>query len=125
MGLKKKPFFYSDYNRPCIVDIYKSLNSIKRDNRIVLDLDNSDQWGPNWSYLWSTMVGVENYSKRLGNDNLFCINENWQILFTKDAKCSAHEIKTNERFTAKVYPGEENISPELEVGKIMFYKVKK
>lgn len=92
----KKPLQYSSYYCDHSVEKnYKTLPSKQLNKRMVFNLNPSGQWGENWGSLWTTVVGVELYANRLGNNNLFCINKNWHILFTKEAQCSEQEIKSN------------------------------
>ncbi len=80
-----------------VTDIYNQLKIRKNNQRIVLDLDNLRAW----EKVWETIVGTEAYAKRTGDD-LFCINKNWHILFTKYAQCSAAELRSGNRYTVTV-----------------------
>lgn len=85
----KKPADYSDHYRGTeIIELYNAMASLKSGSqRIVLDLDNSTDWGD----VWLAVLGVEAYAKRQGND-LFCINRSWHISFTRDALCRESEL---------------------------------
>jgi len=91
--IQKEPEYLSLYSQPYINDLYNAMNAHKTNGRLVLDLDNVHEWG----YIWTTMAGAEAQAKRAGND-LFCINQNWHILFTKHAHCSEEEILSGNRF---------------------------
>ncbi len=75
----------------------------KSKKRLVLDLDvlelgdNQDR-ARDWDKVWGNLVGIQLYAKRNKIDNLFCINKNWHILFTKSALCSNEEVLTGKRF---------------------------
>jgi hypothetical protein len=56
---------------------------------LVLDLDG----GGNWERLWPALVGLEAYAKREGSVP-FCIAQNWQLLFTRAARCTPDQIKS-------------------------------
>ena len=72
---------------------YKSLKSAKSKGRLVLDLD----YNQDWEIVWGNVVGIELYTKRNKLDDLFCINKNWQILFTKSALCNPNELSTGNK----------------------------
>lgn len=86
--IKKPPGYASHYQAAQIVELYKALAALKPGSgRMVLDLDNSGDWGE----VWLKVLGVEVYAKRQGND-LFCVNRNWHISFTRAALCHENEL---------------------------------
>jgi hypothetical protein len=92
-----KPTTYqSIYNDRVGLEIYQKLEVVRSDSRIVLDLSVDQHWG----YLWSAILGAEVVAARKG-ENLFCLNKGWHISFTKQAKCSAEEVKNNDRYLVK------------------------
>ncbi|MDN7655119.1 hypothetical protein QZM62_16915 [Burkholderia multivorans] len=87
------PAYAKAYTQPSVIDLYNQLDKLKTDGRIVLNLNNRTNWGD----LWSTVVGLELYAKRRGND-LFCIRQSWHILFTKEARCTPEEIANHTQY---------------------------
>ncbi|WP_447751989.1 hypothetical protein [Pseudomonas nicosulfuronedens] len=86
--IKKPPGYASHYQAAQIVELYNALAALKSGSgRMVLDLDNSGDWGE----VWLKVLGVGAYAKRQGND-LFCINRNWHISFTRAALCHESEL---------------------------------
>ncbi|TWB51408.1 hypothetical protein [Nitrospirillum viridazoti] len=82
------------YNQSNIVDIYQDLKIHKGDGRLVFDLvPGKDDWG----YIWTVLAGVEAHAARRDED-LFCVNQNWHILFTKEKKCRSDELEHNPRY---------------------------
>lgn len=61
-------------------------------NGLVLDLEITN----NWLSVWSYVAGLEAYSVRKGV-KIFCINQNWHLLFTKGYRCSAEEVRLGKR----------------------------
>lgn len=94
-------FFYQikpiKYNSNDVVGIYNVLQKQKTNGRLVLDLNNTKE---DWGYIWSTILSVQIYAKRAGND-LLCINKNWRIVFTKQAQCSQQELSSGKHFIVK------------------------
>jgi hypothetical protein len=95
------------YNQPEVVDMYDAMKATKTDGRLVLYLDASKDWGD----VWSNILGVEIYAKRRGVD-LFCVNKNWHISFTKDAICTQTEVLKNKRFWVEKTGGGNKYSAE-------------
>lgn len=88
--VKKPPGYASHYQAAQIIELYNALAALKPGSgRMVLDLDNSVDWGE----VWLKVLGVEAYAKRQGND-LFCVNRNWHISFTRAALCHVSELDT-------------------------------
>jgi hypothetical protein len=80
------PAYYADGGShiPALYDRLRSLS----DKPYVLDLDDEKDWGR----VWTTIVGVEIYTRRQHVPDFFCIRRNWHILFTRDARCSEAQI---------------------------------
>ncbi len=106
------------YNQPELVNLYKSLRDLSADGRLVLDLDNTNDWAA----VWSSILGVEAYTKRNEID-LFCINRNWHISFTKSSICTSEELKSNRHLIVhKTLKTKDSItSPLIESFGISFY----
>jgi hypothetical protein len=85
--------FPPDYDRPEIAALQKELASKAVDGRVVLDLDNTDDW----MTVWSTVAGVEALNRRQ-NESLLCINENWSIAFTEAARCTPTDLAGSVRY---------------------------
>lgn len=79
--------------RPELIQLYELLNQKKEDGRLALNFD----YGHKGLELWSSVITVLNYAKRQHND-LFCINNDWNISFSKTAKCSKSESIYNKHF---------------------------
>ena len=88
------------YNHPGVVTLYDGIKGAATHGRVVLDLDNRQDWG----WLWTNLVGAEVIAKRRHED-LFCLNKNWHILFTKAAICTPEEVRSNPRYTVRVERG--------------------
>jgi hypothetical protein len=86
---------------------------------LVLDLDNSRDWG----YVWSTILGAEAYSKRAGVQ-LFCVNRNWHISFTSEARCTDTMEQTGNRFiVSRSDPSPTSVlRPSLDYFGLSFYR---
>jgi hypothetical protein len=107
----------SEYNQPGIVGLYDRLSALKSGGRMVLDLDSSDDW----AYLWSRIAGLQVYAKRKGDD-LFCIDQNWHILFTAKSRCTEEELVVNKRFLVKKTSSQHvDDMPVLETMGLSFY----
>ncbi len=92
-----KPVGYqAQYNDPTVIDLYRSLETVKSDKRLVLDLSQSSDWGT----IWSKVLGAQIYAKRRHED-LFCINKGWHISFTPRGHCSPEEAITNRRLVVR------------------------
>ncbi len=91
----KVPVYYNElYDIPGSAQLYDQLRKLPGHGRIVLDVE---QNGKAWEYVWGNVVALQLYARRQGED-LFCINEHWQILFTRPAKCRPEELNTPRRF---------------------------
>ena len=85
------------YNQPEVVELYSAIKGAAVGGRIVLDLDNRQDFG----HLWTNLVGAEAYARRRHED-LFCLNKNWHVLFTDAAHCTPDELLSRPRFTVRV-----------------------
>ncbi len=103
------------YNQPGVVKLYDGIKDAAAGGRIVLDLDNRQDWG----WLWTNLVGAEAIAKRR-HENLFCLNKNWHILFTETARCNPDEVRANPRFTVRVERGSRNQPVAFEALDIVF-----
>jgi hypothetical protein len=85
--INRSPDYAYFFNQPNIVELYNSIPKEKSEGRLVLNLDSK----PDPAYIWATILGLEIYAARLGN-NFFCINQGWHISYTADARCSPDEV---------------------------------
>jgi len=93
LKLEHNPTYADLYTQPQIAGLYQALAKVQAPGqRLVLDLDNSTDWGDTWS----TILGVEHYAHRQGVD-LLCVNRNWHISFTVWARCTPTELANNTR----------------------------
>lgn len=113
--INRGPYRETEPTKSEIVDIYNQLKMHKNNPPLVLDFDNVMDWGK----VWSTMVGVEAFAKRSGDD-LFCINRNWNILFTKQAQCNAAELLSGTRYIVKPATNEALSKGDFQVGGLSF-----
>lgn len=89
----KKPALYAHlYKQPEVITLYSTIKNFPHQGQLVLDLDNTGDWGN----IWSSILGVEAYAKR-NHESLFCIRKNWHISFTKVARCTDVESVTGTR----------------------------
>jgi hypothetical protein len=107
-----------NYRQPYLRDIYNSINAINSDGRIILNLDRNNDW----DYVWASILGVKIIEKR-SNINLFCINRNWHISFTKPALCTDFELASSERFFVSKYSNKNIEKGNFQAGGLLFEKV--
>lgn len=89
----KKPALYAHlYQQPEVTKLYSDLKEFNPQGQLVLELDNTGDWGN----VWSSVLGVEAYAKR-NHENLFCIRKNWHISFTKATRCTDLQSATGTR----------------------------
>jgi hypothetical protein len=107
----------AQYNDPGIPAAYAVISKLGgSDAPVVFDLDGSADWG----HVWTTLVGVEAYARRQGGTP-FCIAENWQVLFTRSARCTQAEISgARVRFLVSAAPKDGLISA-ANVSGLYFY----
>lgn len=84
--IHQPPEYVSQYNDPEIPAAYAAIKQLGADG-LVFDLDGS----ANWEHLWATVVGTQVYAQRQGT-TLFCIAQNWQLVFSQSAHCSPAQI---------------------------------
>lgn len=118
--LIKKPATYAQqYANPEVAEIYKSLNSIQRSGRLVLD----QTTGEHASEIWRTTLGVLAYAKR-ENNNFICINKNWHISFTAKNRCTPDEVFNGRHLIVyhRSDASKENSKPYIEAGNLAFFE---
>lgn len=111
------PAYADAYTRPDVVDLYNKLEKIKPDGRIALNLNNR----PSLDKVWMTVVGLEAYAKRRGN-NLFCVRQNWHILFTKDARCTPDEIANHTQYEVSGATADNRTPADIEAAGLLIRK---
>ena len=117
--INKAPTYTLQYNQPGIVDLYDSLSALNSEGRLVLDLDNTNDW----QFVWYNIAGLQVYSKR-NKKELLCINKNWHILFTKPSICTPDEILTGRRFIVRKTAKNDSprVPPAIESQGLSFYE---
>jgi hypothetical protein len=90
---KRQPAYRDVYHDASGAELYRVLAERKTQGRIVLEVDRSQDY----VHIWSVLLGAELRAKRDGKDP-FCINEGWNISFTRRAKCTEAEVQSNPRF---------------------------
>lgn len=109
--IKTPPEYIAHYRQPAVQEAYEALVKLRpAQGRIVLDLEN----GPGWGDLWVHMTGITAYAKRQGDD-LFCINEQWHISFSKPVRCRPEELASPAHFRVT------NSGPADQVGVPLVY----
>jgi hypothetical protein len=111
----------AQFHNAQIAKYFEKVKSLSNDT-IVLDLDPSKDW----EVIWTTLVGIEIYAARHQKAQLFCIRNNWQILFTKEAKCIEQQIQHGDRFVVSASPDlvKSIQHSAIDISGIRFYKVK-
>lgn len=94
--IHRSPDYTGQFNQPHVAEWYEALRGVNAPGRLVLDLDNAVDWGN----VWTHVLGIEIYAKRR-NVELFCVNRNWHISFTKAAICTPEELATSPRFLVR------------------------
>jgi hypothetical protein len=87
------------YNDDRIPFYFSRLNSLDR-STMVLDLDT----GRDWPKMWATLAGIQAYSLRHRQPDLFCIDRGWHVLFSRQAKCTAAQLKSDIRYQVTTAP---------------------
>ena len=107
----------AQYDDPEIPAAYTAINKLAGGAALlVFDLDGSAQW----ERLWPTLVGVEAYARRQGRTP-FCIADNWQLLFTRAARCTPDQIQhAGGRYFVSAVPKEGTVSAANVAG-LYFY----
>jgi hypothetical protein len=112
------PFYLVHYHGLQVGEINQALAKVKGDGgRIVLDLDDSNDW----SHVWAMITGIGADARRQ-NENLFCVNRNWYISFTKRLKCTPEELKHNKRFVVRRSVEGSVRIPDIDLGGISFFE---
>lgn len=94
-SLINKPVPYTQhYGIPGTAAAFDVLQAQSPGKVLVLDLDTTSQW----PHVWSSVAGLEAYSARKGV-KLFCVNQNWHILFTKYYRCTEEEVRSGKHLT--------------------------
>ncbi|MEC4593570.1 MULTISPECIES: hypothetical protein [Nitrospirillum] len=106
--VNRVPDYAVFYDRPDIANLYQAMEQHKGQGRMVLDTNN----GPDWPPIWISLTGVDAYALRKGED-LFCVNKNWHISFTKEGRCRSEEVAHNNRYKVERAP---NPLPALRPG---------
>ncbi|MBC8722811.1 hypothetical protein F6X37_14745 [Paraburkholderia sp. 31.1] len=115
--IHQPPENVSQYNDPRIPAAYAAIRTLEAGGGVaVLDLDGSAEW----ERLWPILVGIEAYGKRQGSVP-FCIAQNWQLVFTRSARCTADEMRRpNRRFLVSAVP-KEGLTGAVNVSGLYFY----
>lgn len=118
--VRQPPEYVGFYNQPEIPVMFEKMRGLGS-LPLVLDLDSSNDWG----YVWSTVVGIETYAKRLGVQ-LFCVNRNWHVLFTDAMLCTENAVQIGSRFiVSRSRPTPTNLAdltPALDYLGLSFYR---
>lgn len=113
------PLYADQYNAPAILALDTLLQSKSSAGRVVLDLDNMNDWG----YLWTHLVGVEVLAKRR-RQQTFCVAKNWHLLFTASARCTIDELHSDRRYIVRVMNAS-SVEPErlqFQAARLGFYR---
>lgn len=116
-----EPVFYNEnYELEDVPQLYQQLIHLPGTGRIVLDIE---QKPGDWDKVWGNVAALELYSKRQGND-IFCINENWHILFTKRNRCRPDELNNARRFFVRYMnlPDQQRGDPDIEGQGLLLYR---
>lgn len=116
-----KPGYYDElYDIRGSAQLYDRLRAMPGTGRIVLDIE---QNGNDWDFVWGDAVALELYARRQGQD-LFCVNQHWHILFTRQARCRPEELNTPRRFLARPMHTAEmvDIDPDIEGQGLLLYR---
>jgi hypothetical protein len=88
------PYYNEMYEIKGSAQLFERLTGLPGTGRIVLDIE---QKPGDWDKVWGNVAALELYAKRRGQD-VFCINENWHILFTQQNRCRPEELDNPRRF---------------------------
>jgi hypothetical protein len=115
--IHQPPENVSQYNDPQIPAAYAAIRNLEAGGGVlVFDLDG----GANWERLWPTLVGIEAYAKREGSVP-FCIAQNWQLLFTRAARCTPGEMQSSHRRWLVSAVPKEGLTGAVNVAGLYFY----
>lgn len=115
------PSYYDvNYNIKGSAQLYTKLRALPGTGRIAIDVE---QKGTDWDYVWGNVVALQLYALRQGDD-LFCVNEHWHILFTRQARCRPEELNTERRFLARPTRTAEmvDIDPDFDGQGLLLYR---
>jgi len=114
----RPPFYLDQYQGLQIKELYEALAKEKGSGgRLVLDLDDSNDW----PHVWMVVVGAGAYTKRQGDD-LFCVNNNWYISFSKKLRCTSEEVSGDKRFVVRRSVQNSARIPSVDLGGVSFFK---
>ncbi|APA85612.1 hypothetical protein BJG93_09590 [Paraburkholderia sprentiae WSM5005] len=115
--IHQPPENLSQYDNPHIPAAYAAIRNLDAGGGVaVFDLDGS----ADWERLWPILVGIEAYAKRQGSVP-FCIAQNWQLVFTRSARCTPDQIRSaHRRFLVSAVP-KEGLTGVLNVSGLYFY----
>ncbi|MBB4863850.1 hypothetical protein HNP46_002710 [Pseudomonas nitritireducens] len=114
----KPPFYLDQYQGLQIVELEQALLKEKGNGgRLVLNLDDSRDW----PHVWMVIVGTGAYAKRQSED-VFCVNTNWYISFSKKLKCTSEEVASNKRFVVRRSFDGGARAPNIDLGGISFFE---
>lgn len=91
--IARPPDYASQFRVPGLAAMFNAVSALHPQGRIVLDVDDSANGANNWA----TVLGLRLYARRHGAD-LFCVNANWTISYTKAARCTPAELATAPRY---------------------------
>jgi len=115
----KPPFYVDQFHGAQISELAKALSSEKGSNgRLVLDLDSSKDW----PHVWAVAAGVAALSKRQG-ESVFCVNESWHILFTKELRCTSEELAHSKRFVMRRAQDGDDQGAPIQLGGVSLTQV--
>lgn len=118
-NVDRDPAYVAFFNQPKVTDVYASMMKIKPAGRLVLDAVADD----GWSTTWSDLLGTELYAARRQVD-LFCVDRNWHISFTFQARCTDDELRTGPHYlviSAHAMSGG-NVIPDVKLSDFALYK---
>jgi len=121
--IDRTPGYRDQFNQPAVAGLHDALAAMHSPRRIVLDLDNSVDWGTVWTHI----LGVEIYGKRR-HAELFCVNQNWHISFTRAAGCTPAELTASPRLYVRPLAGAPDPAlgaPVIEGLGLGFYRMTK
>lgn len=91
----RTPVYYDElYDLPGTPQLFEQLRKLPGSGRIVLDIE---QKPGDWDKVWGNVAALVLYARRQGED-LFCIHQNWHVLFTLRSQCRPEELDNPRRF---------------------------
>lgn len=116
-----KPSYYDElYDIHGSAQLYDRLRALPGTGRIVLDVE---QKPGDWDYVWGNVIALELHARRQG-ENLFCVNQNWHLLFTRAARCRPEDLNTARRFYVRPMRTAEMVDakPDFEGQGLLLYR---